>query len=192
MKKGATLLFLVVLLVGFRIVAARWSGVLPGFEPLSAVFFCLAACLGLRWLWLPCLAWLLSYPLTNSLLGYLWDWQAAVVLGGFAVVAGLGWMFRGNRRALPLLAGSVAAAVVFYLLTNFASWLVLPDYPKTLGGLVQAQWTGAPHHLLPTWVFLKNAVLANLIFTGLFLLGQRQAMAGPVSTPRPVRVRQEG
>ena len=44
--------------------------------------------MGVRWLWLPVAAWLLSYPLTNLTQGYGWDFQIVIALGGFAVVAG--------------------------------------------------------------------------------------------------------
>ena len=59
-------------------------------------------------------------------------------------------------------------------MTNIGSWALLPQYPKTWAGFVQAQTVGVPGPFPAAWVFLKNALLANLLFTGLFLLGQRQ------------------
>ena len=179
MKKALPLLLLVGLLVAFRALAAWQPYALPGFQPISAVIFCTAACVGLRWLWIPFTAWVISYFHTNDILGYLLDWQALVTVLGFTLVVWIGWSLRNHRRALPLLGGTLGAAVVFYFVTNCGSWLLLPDYPKTWAGFVQAQWTGAPHHALDTWVFLRNGMLGNAVFTALFLLGQRQWGAEP-------------
>jgi len=189
MKHAFPVALLVFLLIAFRLVSATWSGLMPGFEPLSAVFLCTAALVGLRWLWIPATAWLLSYPLSNAIQGHGWDWQMAVALAGFAAVVLVGRGLRGRTNLPVLLGGAAAAAVVFYLVTGLASWLLLPDYAKTATGLVQALWTGAPHHALPTWVFLRGALLANLLFTALFFLGQRQWAAAPEEELAAVRVR---
>lgn len=181
---------LIALLIGFRLVGAVWSEELPGFEPFSAVFFCMAACMGMRWLWVPVVAWLASYPLTNAMLGYgwSWSWYALITFGGFALTVGLGYLLRNHPRWLPMLGGAVGAGLLFYFVTNTGSWLMTPDYAKTWAGFVQAQTVGIPGPP-PTWVFLKNAILANLLFTGLFLLGQRRWGGAPVGELSPVRAR---
>jgi len=189
MKKFAPVLLLVALLMVFRVLSATWAGVMPGFEPLTAVFFCTAAMLGLRWLWVPATAWLLSYPVSNAIQGYGWDWQMLVALAGFAVAVWVGFTLRGRRNFLALLGGAAAAAVLFYVLTGLGSWLLLPDYPKSGSGLVQALWTGAPHHALPTWAFLRGALAANLLFTALFVAAQRQWAPVPRGELAPVRSR---
>ena len=61
------------------------------------------------------------------------------------------------------------------LLLSFAT---LPLYPKSFEGFVQAQWTG-PAGFGPTWVFLRNAMAANVLFTALVLVAHhRVAWAG--------------
>ena len=175
MKRALPIILLIALLILFRIVGPMLQGVMPGFGPLPAVFFCVAACMGLRWLWIPMLAWLLSYQLTNLIQGgYSWDWQLLIVIGGFGFAVALGYSLRNKQRALPLLGGSLGAALLCYFVTNTGSWLLLPDYAKNGAGFIQAQWTGAPHHAMETWVFLRSGLLANIFFTSLFLLGQRQ------------------
>ena len=68
------------------------------FGPLPAVFFCVAACMGLRWLWIPLLAWVLSYQLTNLIQGgYSWDWQMLIVIGGFGFAVALGYSLRNKQ-----------------------------------------------------------------------------------------------
>ena len=179
---------LIALLVAFSLVAPRLQEGLPGFSPMPAMFYCVAACMGTRWLWLPLTAWLLSYALTNLTQGYGWNFQVTIalgiVLGGLAVAVGIGCALRG-KNWMALVGGSVGAAVLFYVVTNTGSWLMLPDYPKTWAGLVQAQTVGLPG-LPPAWAFLKGLVSATALFTGLFLLGQRKWGAFPVaSTVQP-------
>ncbi|MFP6883601.1 MAG: DUF6580 family putative transport protein [Roseibacillus sp.] len=173
MKRLLPPFLLVVLLVAFSLVGAKWQQVLPGFSPLPAVFFCVAACMGVRWLWLPVAAWLLSYPLTNLTQGYGWDFQIAIALGGFAVVAGAGYSLR-KRNWVAMMGGSIGAAILFYAVTNTGSWLLLPQYSKTWAGFVQAQTVGVPGPIPPAWVFLRGSIAASALFSGLFLLGQRK------------------
>jgi hypothetical protein len=58
-------------------------------------------------------------------------------------------------------------ALIFYVVTNIASWMFDPGYPKTLPGLFQALTTGLPGYP-PTWTFLKNTLISGGLFTGLF------------------------
>lgn len=174
MQRALPLLLIVPLLIAFSLLGTAMSGTHPGFNALPAVFLCVAACLPLRWLVIPAVAWMISYPLTNLQQGYGFDWQLLVAIVGLAAVVGLGISLRRRRNLGVMLGGAVAAAMLFYFLTNIGSWLLLPDYPKTWAGFLQAQWTGAPHHPLPTWVFLRSGIAAQLLFTALFLLGQRQ------------------
>jgi hypothetical protein len=75
------------------------------------------------------------------------------------------------------LSGSAAAALLFYFVTNTISFWGLPEfYERTWVGFYQAQWSG-PVGLGPTWVFLRNAVAANLLFTTFFLLALRPLSA---------------
>ncbi len=61
--------------------------------------------------------------------------------------------------------GAVAflASIVFYLLTNFGAWLHHDMYPQNATGLLQAYVAGLP--------FLRNALLANLMFAYLVFYG---------------------
>jgi len=63
----------------------------------------------------------------------------------------------------------VAAALMFHLITNGAAWIGDPRYAKTPDGLIQSLWTGPAGSALPSWVFLRNMMAANLLFTAIFL-----------------------
>lgn len=163
---------LLVLLIAFRCVSA--FGTLPNFSPLPALLLCsLVFFRGHRAWLLPVGAWALTDPLVSLLQGHpLVGPHHLSILVGLAAAVALGLALRRNPGILRLLAGSLAAAVLFYFLTNAISFLADPLYPKTVTGFLQAQWTG-PAGYGPTWPFLRNAVAANLLFTALFLAAHR-------------------
>ena len=84
--------------------------------------------------------------------------------------------------------GSIGAAILFYAVTNTGSWLLLPQYSKTWAGFVQAQTVGVPG-LPPAWVFLRGSLAANILFSGLFLLGQRKWGSAPAEATALATVR---
>jgi hypothetical protein len=57
--------------------------------------------------------------------------------------------------------------MLFYLVTNTASWLILP-YAKTWAGWIEALTTGLPGHA-QTWEFFRNTLSSSGLFTGLFV-----------------------
>jgi hypothetical protein len=100
------------------------------------------------------------------------DWSygfhalAPAVYGSVALCVLLGFGLRGRRRALPIAAGTVAGALLFFAITNFAVWWALGTYPPTAEGLALCYAAGLP--------FLANslvgdAVYALLLFGGLAL-----------------------
>ena len=126
----------------------------------------------LRWIWLPAVAWFLSYLLSYQGQGISWDFHIVVIIAGFGLTAWVGIAVRG-KGWVTMLGGSAGSAVLFYLATNTGSWIILPEYPKTWSGFLQSQTTGLPGYP-PAWAFLRGLLAASLLFTGLFVLGQRQ------------------
>ena len=171
-KRHAPAILLVALLVCFSLVAPKLQGLLPGFSPLPAVFFCVAAYMGLRWMWLPAVAWFLSYLLSHQGQGISWDFHIVIIIAGFGLTAWVGMALRG-KGWVTILGGSAGSALLFYLATNTGSWIILPEYPKTWSGFLQSQTTGLPGYV-PAWAFLRGSLVASLVFTGLFILGQNQ------------------
>jgi hypothetical protein len=128
--------------------------------------------------------WAVTDPLVSLLQGHpLVGWHHLALLAGLAATVALALPLRRHRSAAAVLGGSVAAALLFYFLTNTLSFLTLPLYPKSLEGFVQAQWTG-PAGLGPTWLFLRNSLAANLAFSALFLLALQPLRA---ALPAPAR-----
>ncbi len=175
------------LLIVFRVMGSLFPDALPNFQPLAALFFC--GCLlapGWRGFVWPAAIYFLTYPLPALLQGRM-DWLSPGVLLVSSLAFGamflLGHALR-PQRAATLLGGAAVAAVAFHLITNGAAWLGSPLYPKTPLGLWQSLWAGPIGSPIPSWVFLKNLVAANLIFTSALLIARLPlAIPQPESTP---------
>jgi hypothetical protein len=73
-----------------------------------------------------------------------------------------------------MLPASVAGSLIFYGITNLFSWLTDPGYVKNFAGLIQALTVGLPQYgATPSWMFFRNSILSDLIFTAVFVLLMR-------------------
>jgi hypothetical protein len=68
-----------------------------------------------------------------------------------------------------LLLGALGSSLVFHFVTNAAEWALSPLYAKSLHGLWQSLWLGPEGSAIPSWVFLRNMVAANSLFSIVFL-----------------------
>jgi hypothetical protein len=155
---------------------SRIPGVLPfNFSAAYAIAFCGGVYFSgaMAW-WLP----LGTLAVTDILLN-VFHYQPPVFRSymlvktlGFVGIVALGRLFSRNAKTWKLLGGSLLGAILFYLITNSASWLFDPGYAKTLLGWIQALTVGLPG-LPPTWTFLLNTLLSSALFTGLFVAGMK-------------------
>jgi hypothetical protein len=93
-----------------------------------------------------------------------------VIYATYALIALLGTMLRDRRTSFFAVGGCVlASATIFYLVTNFANWLISPMYPKTGTGLIACYVAGIP--------FFGNTLASDALFSavlfGLFALAER-------------------
>ena len=73
----------------------------------------------------------------------------------------LGGVLIKGFSALRIGAASLTASVSFFLISNFAVWMVWRDmYPKTINGLMTCYVAGLP--------FFRKEVVADLLFCGAF------------------------
>ena len=154
----------------FMLVAAlsRWPKLFP---PNFSAFYGLAFCAGaffprrVKW-WLP----LGTLVVTDIALDVYYQSFGALQLVNYlayALIILLGTRFRHSSRFLGLLAGGIAGAILFYLLTNTASWLFDPAYTKDLAGWIIALTKGTSGYP-PTLEFFRNTLMSGGLFTGLF------------------------
>jgi hypothetical protein len=78
------------------------------------------------------------------------------VYGSYVLIALLGRRLGDRRSTARVIAFSVAASVVFYLVTNFGEWLG-PLYPHTLAGLAASYVAAIP--------FFRSTVLSDAVYS---------------------------
>ena len=168
------ILALLLLLSGlfFRVIRVDLAPeVLPNFSPLMASALCGALLLpGVIGFILPLVALLLSDALLNLHYGVpLLSAQLLWTLPCYLIAIGIGWVLRERSVSLlPTLAGTLVASVIFYLVTNTGCWLGNIAYPLNFAGWLQALTVGLPGYP-PTWSFLRNSLVSDLLFTALFV-----------------------
>jgi hypothetical protein len=189
---------LIVAAVAYRIVTglAITSGTtwLSNFAPMAAIALCGAAYFPARYKFtVPLIALFISDVVLNMHYGFsLFSPFVASHYLGFALVGGLGLLLRNRASLKTLLPASLAASLIFYVVTNIVSWAFDPGYVKNFGGLLQALTVGLPaYSATPTWMFFRNSAVSDLLFTGLFILcmhwGRTPAPARASSAlPRPI------
>ncbi len=67
------------------------------------------------------------------------------VYGSFAMMVWLGTWLRARRRLWPIAATTLAGALLFFVVTNFAVWLSGMTYSKTVAGLVACYVAAIPY-----------------------------------------------
>ncbi len=107
--------------------------------------------------------------------------EVYLMYGVYAAAAFVASRMRGQAGILQSLLGVAVCSVIFYLVTNTLSWWVMPEYSKSLTGLLQALTTGLPGYA-PTWMFLRNSIISDVGFSA-FLLVAFNAEAKARSVP---------
>lgn len=79
---------------------------------------------------------------------------------GFALTVMMGFLLRNNNNAGKTMMVTILSSLVFFFLTNFGVWAMYDFYPNNLSGLVSSYVAGLP--------FLRNSLLGDLFYTGLF------------------------
>ena len=153
------------------ILAAAASRVLPhpyNFTPMGAMALFGAAHFG-RKVWafgIPLLAtWLSDLFLNNFVYnhyheGFVWLYSGWYwPYGTFALIALMG-LFTLRTVTVPRIMGSsLAASLIFFLVTNLACWPGNPAYAQDLSGIMACYAAGLP--------FLGGTVLGDLAYSGL-------------------------
>jgi hypothetical protein len=168
---------LILAAVAYRIVTGlaiiSGSTWLSNFAPLAAIALCGAVYFPPKLKFtVPLVALFLSDVVLN--VNYGASLLAPLIVCRYFALALVGWLglVIANRPSWKtLLPASLAGSVLFYTITNVFSWLSDPGYAKNFTGLIQALTVGLPQYsATPTWMFFRNSVASDLLFTGLFLL----------------------
>jgi len=103
---------------------------------------------------------LTALVLSDLIIGFYPGWAA--VYGSFAITVLIGISLQKRKSFVSLSFGTMASAVVFFLVTNFGDWLVRRAYPLNMGGLIQCYIAAIP--------FFRNTVLGDAFF-GVLMFG---------------------
>jgi hypothetical protein len=149
------------------------AGWLSNFAPLAAIALCIAAYFPKKYKFsVPLLTLFISDVIINLSYGApLLDPQILVRYGALVLVGCLGLLLQSRASLKTLLPASIVASTMFYIITNTFSWLSDPGYAKNFAGLSQSLTVGlAQYSATPTWMFFRNSLISDLIFTGLFVV----------------------
>jgi Family of unknown function (DUF6580) len=149
------------------------SNWLSNFTPLAAIALCSAAYLPKKYKFsVPLLTLFASDIIINLSYGApLFDGQIVVRYGALALIGFIGILLQNRASMKTLLPASIAGSTLFYLITNTFSWLNDPGYMKNFAGLIQSLTVGLPQYsTTPTWMFFRNSLISDLIFTCLFVV----------------------
>jgi hypothetical protein len=99
------------------------------------------------------------------------DPQILVRYAALALVGCIGVLLQNRISLKTLLPASIAGSTIFYVITNAFSWLSDPGYAKNFAGLIQSLTVGLPQYsATPSWMFFRNSVSSDLLFTLLFVI----------------------
>jgi hypothetical protein len=162
---------------------SRIPGMLPqNFSAAYAIAFCAGVFFtgSMTW-WLPLGTLLLTDVALNMYywlcLGWnVWEWpklkHQLFNYAAYVAIIWLGRRFKPRSSFASLLGGGILGALLFYLITNTASWFLNPfnnpEYSKTLLGWIIALTKGT-YGWPQTWEFFRNTLLSGGLFTGLFV-----------------------
>ena len=162
---------------------SRIPGLLPqNFSAAYAFAFCAGVYFSrkISW-WLPVLILLATDIALNFYYQHKYPgdnvWSAANLANlafnyaAYGVLIFLGRRFKPQSSFAALLGGGILGAILFYFITNTASWFFNPfhnaEYSKNFAGWLLALTRGTSG-FPPTWEFFRQTLLSGGIFTALF------------------------
>ncbi len=149
---------------------ASW---LSNFAPLAAIALCSAAYFPKNYKFsVPLVTLFISDAVINFRYGApLLDPQILCRYFALALVGCIGVLLQNHASLKTLLPASLAGSTIFYGITNTFYWLSDPGYAKNFRGLIQALTFGLPQYsATPSWMFFRNSLLSDLVFTLLFIV----------------------
>lgn len=170
-------LLLILSVVAYRITTGllitSGAGWLSNFAPLAAIALCAAAYFPPKYKFsVPLLTLFVSDVVLNFHYGAaILDPLILCRYVAFAIVGFIGLALQNRASLKTLLPASILGSTIFYAVTNAFAWLTDPGYAKNFAGLIQALTVGLPQYsATPSWMFFRNALLSDLVFTLLFVV----------------------
>lgn len=90
-----------------------------------------------------------------------YDWPVmASVYAGIAAAFFIGRLISKRKKWYNIIAGSLSASIIFFIVTNFSVWAFFAWYPHTLAGLLNCFALALP--------FFRNTIMGDVIYTTVF------------------------
>jgi hypothetical protein len=138
--------------------AVRFLSVPVSFAPVGASLLFFGARGPRKHTWIPVLLLAASdLVLTKFVYGYAYSLDHLVTIAWYAAVLFMGTLLRENARPLRIAGAALAMSVGFFLVSNFAVWLVWSMYPHSLNGLAACYAAAVP--------FFRKQIVSDLLFT---------------------------
>jgi hypothetical protein len=170
----------------FVVIAFLWRvmpwSVVPhlNFAPLLAALLFFGAYADRKRIWFPLALLVVCDVALNRAYGYpftadlpiTWVWYAAMLL--------FGGLLRQERPPAKIALIAISGSISFFVISNFAVWLVWNMYPMTWAGLAACYDAGLP--------FFRNTFAGDMLFTAIFfsvpvILKLRQKSGGHFLDP---------
>lgn len=183
---------------------SRMPGLLPGnFSVVYAFVFCAGVFFPRHLVWWLPLATILA---TDIGLNFYWQYHGAADVWSAANLANLafnyaayaalllmGRRFKPQTSLIKLVGGGLLGAIIFYFITNTASWFFNPfhnpEYTKTIAGWLIALTKGTGG--FPTTMeFFRNTLLSGGLFTALFASAAKFTAESPADKTAGARAPQ--
>ena len=184
-KKEIIVLVLLILAITTRFVFISFGqSAIPGFAAAGAMMILAGAHLGSwkKWM-LPLIVFWISDLIINNIVyaqyfdrfqffGSLW------VYGAYALIIAAAYYLMKKRTVGRLVISSLTAAVIFFLVTNFGSWISpTSPYTKDLSGLMSSYQAGIP--------FFRNGLMGDVFFS-FVLFGLYDFIASRMTSVEPL------
>jgi len=152
----------VILFGAFMRLIPHW----PNFTPIAAMALFGGAYLGRKYLAyaIPIAALFIS----DLIIGF-HDTMIAVYIA-FAITVSIGLLISKKLSTGKILGAALISSVIFFLITNFASWISNPMYTKDFAGLMQSYVAGLAFINDGSYgiSFFLNEVFGTVFYSGLF------------------------
>lgn len=161
-------------IAGLIVLAALYRVSIAGAEswfhtaPIMALAFAGSILMGPRFWWVPLAAFIGSEVALLLFAQMPLGGYTLVSLGVFFLVARLGGRLSARAGTGTLLGGTMVATFGHYVVLNTWSWAVSPLYAPSLAGWWQSQTIGIAG-FPPSYLFLRNALVADLVWCALGL-----------------------
>lgn len=151
MKKNLLLIILISLIA----LLSRFIPHAPNFSPLASIMlFAAVYSKNRKYILLPLVALFIS----DIFIGF-YKWQIMLsVYSSLTITALLGYYLKRNLNILNIISASMASALIFFLLSNFAVWHFGTWYNHDLNGLMLNYTLAIP--------FFKSSLLSNIFYSG--------------------------